>query len=122
VRPAGTSTLAFSQSFEGSATFKGTPSYGLDVSHQAEGRAHEVRFTLTTAEGTYRYAASGLQVFSGSTSWGGRSFTYEGTFNLGTRPTRTEAVPESGSYRLVVEYSGRQTRLVSTTFVLTEGN
>jgi hypothetical protein len=122
VRPAGTSALTFRQESEGTSTFKGTGAYGLDLKHQAEGRAHEMTFILFTPEGTYIYTGSGLQSTSGDTPWGGRSFKYEGTYRLGTRPSRAETVPETGRYSLVVEYSPKQGRLVSTSFFLTEAN
>lgn len=103
----------------GTATAAGSPSYGLWLHHwTGSGSGHAMEFRLHTQEGSYVYSAAGSLVSAGRTEWGGWVYRYSGSYRLGSRPTRTEQMPESGSYSAEIVISWRQTRIVGESVTL----
>jgi hypothetical protein len=64
------------------------------------------------------YDARGSLASSGRTSWGGYTYTYEGVYKLGSRPSHAEAMPESGIYSITIGFSAKQSRILDVSFFL----
>jgi RNA polymerase sigma-70 factor, ECF subfamily len=105
----------------GSADAAGTPSYGLRFHHASRrGNDHAMDFSLWTEQGAYKYNASGQLTERTETEWGGWLYRYEGTYQIYSRPTMIESMPEQGTYVAEVEVSWRQARVVATRVYLDE--
>lgn len=110
---------ALRQSLRGAASAAGTPAYGLQLQQwSGTGSDHGMEFRLYTSEGSYVYSATGSLVDRARTEWGGWVYRYRGTFRLGSRPTRSEAMPESGTYAAEIVISPATARVVSESFSL----
>jgi RNA polymerase sigma-70 factor (ECF subfamily) len=110
----------FNQSLEGSASVDGIVTYGLAITHSGDPSHHTAVFHLSTAEGAYRYDASGSFLEAQQTAWGGVAYTYAGTYALTGYPSRDEDVPKAGSYRATVIFSTASHRIVAVSFTLNE--
>ena len=108
------------QVLEGSASASGVESFGLELRHAADGARHQMSFFLFTQEGSYGYRAEGALTKKNKTDWGGWAYTYEGTYQLSSRPGGVETMPASGTYVIDVVVSWRQRAVISTTVSLTE--
>lgn len=112
---------SFSQSLTGVVSSAEFAAFGAEIEHSSSDMsAHRMVFKLWTKEGSYAYSASGSWASSGTTEWGGLSYTFTGTYALGSRPTRGEIVPQQGTYTLVLEYSSKQTRITSSSISFQE--
>jgi hypothetical protein len=118
VRTTAAGLQSFAHSLEGTATVAGAATYGLSLTQSGDPSRHEADFFLSTHEGGYHYEAQGAFVSAQPTPWGGMSYTYAGTYQLTGRPTRTEQVPEAGSYRVTLIFSARMDRVVAVSFQL----
>ncbi|MGI8774689.1 MAG: RNA polymerase sigma factor [Actinomycetota bacterium] len=102
-------------------TVYGGAPFGVTLRHESRDISnHTMTFVLRTEQGTYHYTATGSWVRRTSTDWGGWTYEFSGRYQLGSRPTRSEMVPERGTYQAEVTYSHTQQKILSTAIRLTE--
>ena len=113
---------SLSQRVTGGAAAAGSVVYGLELDHRVGGQNHSAGFALMTPEGSYMYTATGSLLESRNNDWGGMTSVYSGTYQLGSRPSSAEAVPQEGMYRVEIALSALNDRIVSVSFFLIERN
>ena len=101
----------------GSATANGSRVYGLRVSQTVDPQTHAMRVVLNTNKGGYGFSASGTLTSSDVNSWGGRSLSFTGRYELTGAPERNDALPSSGSYVARVELSRSGQRILATSIL-----
>lgn len=116
-------TFVFDHKATGNVSISGDQHFGLELEHSADATRHNsFRGFLFTDEGGYVLNGSGTFVSEAATAWGGKVYTYAGSYTLGSRPSYKEGVPTSGSYSLTVSYSSQSDRLVAVEMTLSESS
>lgn len=115
--------FVFDHKARGNMNAGGQTAFGFELDHSADdGRHHALRAVVFTDEGGYSLSGSGVFASSSATAWGGTTYTYEGSYALGSRPSKKEPVPTRGTYSLTVTYSGSSDRIVNVSLTFTESS